>query len=202
MKLSDAFKIRSRKVLEQANPALRERAILGMHWQANRRDNWLAWPIESYRSIEVQELLAERSETGPMWLTDVRLGWHNTSRKVPVRHLSGGEWNTVYEPENSALAIHLVLFNRPSGKASWTVAKELPQVDEIGLYGPLGQYMESLGCIWGGRWKRRDLLHFEYHPNITLSIDEGDVGFINEKGLIPTNYEPWRSELDILEGNT
>ena len=29
-------------------------------------------------------------------------------------------------------------------------------------YKPLGEYWESLGGVWGGRWKMRDANHFEY----------------------------------------
>lgn len=34
------------------------------------------------------------------------------------------------------------------------------------LLGPIG---ERLGFVWGGRWKMRDLGHFEYHGGKTLA---------------------------------
>lgn len=37
------------------------------------------------------------------------------------------------------------------------------------LWMRLGELGESIGLTWGGRWKKPDLPHFEYHPNITLA---------------------------------
>lgn len=34
---------------------------------------------------------------------------------------------------------------------------------------PLGRYWKTLGGVWGGDWKFKDCMHFEYHPSIKIS---------------------------------
>lgn len=34
----------------------------------------------------------------------------------------------------------------------------------------IGEIGESLGLRWGGRWKQRDMSHFEYHPATTPTV--------------------------------
>lgn len=53
--------------------------------------------------------------------------------------------------------------------------------DLSGDYRRAGEIAESLGCVWGGRWKHLvDSSHLEYHPGFTLQM------FLNGKkgGLV------------------
>lgn len=35
-------------------------------------------------------------------------------------------------------------------------------------YEAYGLVAEAHGCVWGGRWKKKDAAHSEYHPGFTL----------------------------------
>jgi len=62
-----------------------------------------------------------------------------------------GRSKTINSKHLIGLAIDLVLIDE-NGKPDWNFEH----------YIPLGEYWEKLGGIWGGRWKLKDGVHFEY----------------------------------------
>lgn len=78
---------------------------------------------------------------------------------------------------NYGLAIDVVFIR--DGKADWD-----------GPWEEIGRIGESLGLIWGGRFKRLvDRPHFEWHPGLTIAQAKAYV----EKGYKPTEI-PIREE--------
>ncbi len=72
-----------------------------------------------------------------------------------------------YSWHNYGLAYDVVLLTE-AGTISWDLAMD-GDMDGIHDWQEIGLAGESLGLIWGGRWKKlRDGPHFEFHPNLTI----------------------------------
>jgi hypothetical protein len=72
------------------------------------------------------------------------------SREEQERLIELGLSQTRHSKHMVGLAVDLALIDR--GKAVW----------DMEAFRPLGEYWESLGGVWGGRWKNlRDGCHFE-----------------------------------------
>jgi len=65
-----------------------------------------------------------------------------------------GRSKTINSKHLTGLAVDLILLDE-KGKPIWTF-------DD---YIPLGEYWEKLGGIWGGRWKLKDGVHFEFRED-------------------------------------
>jgi hypothetical protein len=59
---------------------------------------------------------------------------------------------TIHSKHLDSLAVDLILFE--DGKPVWDAGHP--------SYVALGEYWESLGGTWGGRWSFKDAVHFEY----------------------------------------
>lgn len=88
------------------------------------------------------------------------------NRRDGTTNARGGEsWH------NYGVAADFV-FNDANGRKSWPDGGEYTR-----LWSRLGELGESNGLEWGGRWRRPDRPHLEYHPGYTAS---------NASSLAPT----------------
>ena len=76
------------------------------------------------------------------------------TRERQVELLAEGKTKTLNSKHLQGLAIDLVLIDE-NGKPDWNFEH----------YIPLGEYWEKLGGIWGGRWKLKDGVHFEFRED-------------------------------------
>ena len=106
------------------------------------------------------QLVARLVEAGiPILIVDTL----RTPAEHQVNLLKGTSW-TKHSKHLDGLAIDIVPYEvytlKPGGeKLAWDA--EWPLWERIGVIG------ESLGLRWGGRWKQKDLGHFEYVEGAT-----------------------------------
>lgn len=97
----------------------------------------------TYRSQEEQDVLYEQGRTKPGKIVT----WTHNSRHTSRRAFD--------------IAI------TKDGKACWDVKVDVDQ-DQIPDYQEAGEIGESVGLVWGGRWKKPDYPHFELPKEVAV----------------------------------
>jgi peptidoglycan L-alanyl-D-glutamate endopeptidase CwlK len=116
------------------------------------RDKSLDHLVEPFRS-KAFELIARCSESGfPVYVVEtLRSEWQH--QQDLLNHVS---W-TQHSKHQDGLAIDICIIDQyelhRSLKLAWNA--DDPTWNEVGSIG------EKLGLVWGGRWKQRDMGHFE-----------------------------------------
>ena len=75
--------------------------------------------------------------------------WYRTRERQAQLVAEGKSW-TFNSKHLDGLAVDIILLK--DGKPCWDNED----------YKPLGEFWEKLGGRWGGSWKQRDSVHFEY----------------------------------------
>lgn len=82
-------------------------------------------------------------------ITLFALEWYRTPERQKELVAAGKSW-TMNSKHIDGLAVDLCILK--DGKVSWDNED----------YKPLGEFWEKLGGRWGGSWKQKDSVHFEY----------------------------------------
>jgi hypothetical protein len=118
-------------------------------------------PIHTYRSPNYQDELWRQGRNHQGEITD-------RSRVVTFRKGGKSYHNVQRDGVPASLAFDVALQNG-HGQPHWPEAED-PRWRRIGLRG------EYLGLTWGGRWKMRDMGHFQLDNKKSLSIQSAMNG--------------------------
>lgn len=104
------------------------------------------------RTWDQQTVLYElgRSKQNPDGATDA-----NPRGNIVTKTIAGYSWH------NYGHAVDIVY---KDSHGNWTWDKTPEQWEELGKIG------EMFGMSWGGRWKMRDMPHFELHCKVSIAV--------------------------------